>query len=652
MITEPGSLQNLVGEALPGMAWEEWSAPSIVHQESVGLPLWLQSAVSGGSGQTPRFRFFIAGNERSDYLRITGLDVSRRLRAADTMQFSLIDVAGVYRPDTGDRVLYLDNGVTRYDGMVAVKAEEFTNPTDTPTSAGTILHECSSHSWAIRLAQIIHVRNYPADEFGTLSSILTSLAAEKLTPEGIALSYTGPTVTDLGDIQARGTLEQFLNLLADLAAGEWKVDFTRTLHFFDPAAGVGVAPYSVADDAGRFRTLKVTKDANRYANVVYVQGDTGTGGVVTESFTVAVGDLKPVWTFRNDPSPRPGYTNPRTLDTKDAAVDMISDFGSVVLRSDWSNPEVAQPWAWAYFPPTGELPNSIMYNPSFPDLTVGQIVTFTFPVAARVPQLYVAENVAEIAARQAAEGAGTGRHEILYTVSGVSDPDVLQQLANSLLERHGVHGIPQTLEMETDDVGYDPGQRVTFSTTKPLAAGSYLVESIRSKEIAAGPLNTRLRSTLTLQRDLGIGDIIRQAQRRAEKDQKGYTQQIVLKFIIAKTIYNLDNPGLIAGTNVTGVTARAPRPGVLKLASIHFTDDKPTLSNVKVDIRRQRANGVPVSIFSLEQLTYKVGDTVPQMIRKFSTANFKVQTDDLFILDVIVGDTTALDGLVELEYYG
>lgn len=215
-----------------------------------------------------------------------------------------------------------------------------------------------------------------------------------------------------------------------------------------------------------------------------------------------------------------------------------------------------------------------------------------------------------------------GIWEDVAELADVSDPVLVQQYTQALLEKFGVIGIE--VDFSTLRKGFAPGQETTVNLPK-YSTGSIpaTVETMSFQEEQARVLRYNVKvSNQVQQRDaLAAFSRLIAKLKQAQKQIKS-----TITFHLAETIQGLTNPGLITGTNLA--TAFIARRNITLIDAAVYFKTPPTGADVKIDLK---VDGVSC-LNSL--IVYPAGATVLTTFSDFKTPPYNIGAGSIVTVDV------------------
>ena len=246
-----------------------------------------------------------------------------------------------------------------------------------------------------------------------------------------------------------------LNYVASVTGYNWEIDSNKQLHFYDRATYA--APFALTDDSKNYHGLRIKKTRGKYRNRQYVRAGTDvTGEIVKEKPTPKPDGVSKTFVVRLPISQRPRiFINGVELDPQEIGVNG--------LDSDKKY----------YF---SFASNTITQSDDEPTLT-DEVLEVTY--RGLYPLLVVADNPAEINARQTLEG-GSGVHEDLVQEPNINNRDTAFEFAFGKLDKYGI--IPRVVTFTTHDRGLQAGHLLSVNVTHHDLRGDFLVESVTARD--------------------------------------------------------------------------------------------------------------------------------------------------------------------------
>lgn len=364
---------------------------------------------------------FIAGVNRTDYVKASSVNIAKVFGETWTADFSTVDPEGGYYPNVGEEIYFKIDGANYWGGIIRRvernKEGSFTDVLET---------NCNCTDWNHVLERRL------AGEYEwinqTAGDIIRAITVQSLNGEGFldSMVQDGPVIANFR--VNYGTVSEAFSELAKLAPDyRFYVDQDKNIVFANSAASppTDAASFNIPVAAGNITFMNAVETDEDYCNFVVARAQKVLREPQTEKFN---GDgtitsfqlafqcaLKPTITLEFG-----GETFPQTVGI--ASVDVDKDWywaeGSTEIRQDSSAA-----------PLVSEAELSVTY--------VG------------VEQIFVlAKNDAEITARAAIEG-GSGRHEKFLEIDTQITRADAQDIVDGYLYEH--LGIPIVVTYKTND---------------------------------------------------------------------------------------------------------------------------------------------------------------------------------------------------------
>lgn len=454
----------------------------------------------------------------------------------------------LYRPEQGDEVIvHTTNG--RFFGGYVDRTSEY-NYSGTADLTKINVSCVDYGSLLDRVVVGTEIQTFMGND---PTIIAYQLASRFFAHLGIAYHFTGfPPRGGLGDqIYNWITGSDAMNRLAQDSAGDWRVDFWKTLYLFGPG-GYAVAPFAIDQNNRKWREMTVEVDLSRYRNRIYAKSTQDTAPLWTDTFTVATGEV--LW-LTTAPMRQAPYV---LKNGSPQIVVSLDEIGTVDCDFYWIN-------------------TTLISNPaSLP--AAGEVLTVSYP--SPVSLVAIAEDEDEI--------AEFGLQEGVVTVPDVSTQEALQAYAEGELERRKVR--PTTITFQTDDDGLECGMRLVVDLTRPLVSGDFLITSIQSAEQGKQFFRHTVTAVDSASQMVDSGTFFRNLMASTEAPRDRVRDFLV--FQVAETIEGFDNPGLTPG--LKQAMRYATGEGLMFSAAIHFNLDPETEVTTKDCIIDVLQNGVSI----------------------------------------------------------
>jgi hypothetical protein len=373
------------------------------------------------------------------------------LNARATCAFTLLDPAGTYRPVVGQSVKILNqDGVTR----------EFFGSIDSFDEWQQGVTDLYYNVRCVDLNQVAD-RHLVARQY-------TSMTAGAIVADIIANDLLGETaIVSTSGIEAGVTISSIVfnycsaaaafNELAQYCGFSWWIDYNGAFNFKSRASVS--APFGVlsTDTPCKARKgLRISRTREQYRNKQYLRAGTDLTSSRTESFK---GD----GTLRTFVLQFPAGTAPSV--TVNGVAKTIGIRG---VDTDSS---------YDFFWNKGQ--NEITQSSAGVVLSTIQTLAVTY--CGLYPIVSVVQNDAEITSRALIEG-GSGLYEANEDDPNINNTTTAGDKATAIIRRYG--SIPVTVDFETDTTGLASGQLITISLPAHGLNGQYLIESVRSSDVA------------------------------------------------------------------------------------------------------------------------------------------------------------------------
>lgn len=419
----------------------------------------------------------------------------------------------------------------------------------------------------------ISVAVYP-----TINSALAYLNTYYFEPEG--LSYI-PPATDVAlpadiEFQTETRLNDVLSKLGEITNLEWAVDFDRVLRFFDRPALITTAPYDLTEDTAGANSdlwydLDLTKDRGLYRNKQYINATYSVSTqVVTVSYTAGVDErpsagypyLKQWLLIEIEPGfPVAPFLTDWTYSGKvNRVIRMQLNGVDQTFYTQGNDPPANWHW-YQTFPDNLDFAFNTVGYATAQQPNTGDVLTITFELKAETPQPVVEEDAAEIAARRAIEGIGTGIYEAVENLPDISSQALAIEYAQNLLARFGTMG--REAVFGTDVMGFDPGQQIDVTLPSyDVASDTFKIESIGFQETAKLYIKHVVKATNSIMQR----DALAAFDRLIKRLRKGTRTVVdVVVWDAARSNPPFTNPGLVTGTAVGN-------PYIVRAKSISLKD--------------------------------------------------------------------------------
>lgn len=217
--------------------------------------------------------FSIDGTNVLSYLQ-RGLSCDHYLNNRPVLKCQLrVRDGDSYRPNVRDEVVFEDDGVTMFGGIVfSVKETDVIDYKHRDLELDCVGYEV--------FADNVLFNGILGPD--TLEDMLTDLIAN-LSPHGISVDAAQATGDSLGVVTLPfTTIRVGLDQLATLSGWNWKFQFDKTVIMEDP--GTVGAPFALTDTNSTMLALEHTKSLAKYVNEVWVRFGDSSQQSVTDSF--------------------------------------------------------------------------------------------------------------------------------------------------------------------------------------------------------------------------------------------------------------------------------------------------------------------------------------------------------------------------------
>ncbi len=592
------------GEYFPGVVVFRITPEVFTGVSTFGTPTLLLATTRG-------FTIFIGGADCTKYIKNPSISINMQLGTLATAQFTVIQefsngtIQSTFSPAIRQSVVIHHNasGYRLFAGNIDSYQTERHSGT-----AGAITSNVSCSDWGNILSRRAVAKWYTVFLGSFVPIIARDVVDRFLIDSGITFDGIGPLGANIGEQLYNWVMaSEVFRQGCDAAGLELRIDQWGQLKFIDRATGYEPAPFSITQDNGLWRSMRSGQNLGRYANRVIVKNsqdigalweDLDTASALTSYETTYPQSVKPLVTV--------------------AGVEMI-----VCAMADLGT----TPGAQYYYIPDGVGIFATLAAP-----TTGAMVV-TYP--SRTSHVAIAQDDAEIALY--------GQYDTIIEVSDITDPDALQAHADQMLAQLVV--IPTTVEVETDEMGLEPGQLLTVNANS--VADDFLIESVNIIERYNDLPTATVQASTASQRN---GSSLVQNQRRIARERNPVDRITDdIRFVLAETIEGITNPGLTTGVK-QAMRTFAKHVGYIRQCRLHFNSVEqgtPTTSDIEIDVLQ---NGV--SIFASGYMVFPAGATTEQVQFNFATNPMPVSHGDVFTFEVISADSSAMNGWLHLQVMG
>ena len=395
---------------------------------------------------------YIDGVLRS--VKASSLSIDHQFSLRSTAKLRMESRNGSYTPTVGNDFKVYEDGDLIFGGLV------------TSVTRGTYAATSVLYSDVVAVDySILAAKRLTGERYGTngyvnqkANDILRDLVSNCLGGDGIDVSAipagAGPTIT-LAEFDYSTVAEAF-DLIADLSARKWRIDFEKKLRLVDPSAPVVFATISGTSRNYLAETLSIEETQEQYHNKVVVRGKRTTIPEAPETFDGASVDqptngTRKDWTLANLVFATP------TITVNGAAQDV--GVASVDTGKDW------------YWRPSSAV---IEQEPTASALTSSDTLVISY-VGEQINQAF-AENAVQIAARATVEDS-SGIWERPFELDNPISVADLQEYANAALARRD--DLSKKLVFSTRHMaGLFPGDGIDCNLTG-LGNHTYIVTSLQ-----------------------------------------------------------------------------------------------------------------------------------------------------------------------------
>lgn len=384
-----------------------------------------------------------------------GWTIHETANGRNMIDFDVVSTDGTYRPAIGDQIVFTENGIRIFGGLVDAPAEEklgdrlWVGHTTHITGVDFNIYADRKHVTAEVAAGTMKA----AFQVGTAALVnfgVTLDPAQITGPTLPALSYDSRKVSDLFDEIA---------LLASQVSGlgyVWEIDYNKTARMIQ--VGTVLAPFNIADGDRRVEgDLTVNTDNSDFANYVILLAGSGQRDVAD-----VVGTAN-------------GSTATFALHYTPANFYVVNIGGTLI--NGWPYGGVNEtigtaPAYWSYDPVANTITR---YAP--PANGAGQIIP---TMNGLFPFRVMADSGVALASRI----------EKIYTEPDVFDVTVAQALADALLVRDNLR--PNTVRYSTPLAGFHPGQTQTITSAKRNLSGSFILTDVEIRNTTGNLVRRRV----------------------------------------------------------------------------------------------------------------------------------------------------------------
>lgn len=437
-------------------------------------------------------KLYIAGADRTDYLKLNTGRVSGDINRRWTFSGQLEEQRRGYRPARG-AVLKLSDGESPETVWFEGHIRRIVERHHPGTTALQYDIEAGDYNW------ICARRTVTAEYQGqTLYAIVSHINTNFLSGEGITLAGVanpGPTINEKLTFRYESAASVF-NRLSTITGYLWAVGFDRDLAF-DQFASTP-APISLTDTSENWRNLEVEVSDEDYRNRQHERTEV-TVASTAGSFSSAYPTEDPITALAGQTSfPTAG----QVMEMRRITVD---DVDKTFIGVDPTESTPASGYDFYYF-----IGGIGFFALDWGPAAGGEIVRYDYygdwsPYAAANTainggdasagvRVITVNDADEQTARAAAEG-GSGIWEAVEEQRNISSADTLRAIGEGRLRQYGAEA--RRLRFETDEAGLLPGQRIDIDIDLHSIDAEYLIERVDFDWVAARTDFLRTRCTCT-----------------------------------------------------------------------------------------------------------------------------------------------------------
>lgn len=556
----------------PSQTITQITTPTI-HGTGTGLFNWKGTGYGTTLATTSRTHVFINGVDRSAWV---GLPIRREAEvgARVTCTFSLNDAQQAFFSFAKFQEVVVYCGSYRFFGGIIEQYEE-------TTYMGT--HAGDVHQYTVKCIDFgaLLDRRYIATHYeigtgGLINIIMYDIVSKYLADLGITWGgsggVTGPLINPITFNWV--TAAEVCRILCTQANLDFAVDAYKVLQFMPKSGGTLTAPFSITDGNRKWINFAISRDST-YWNYVIVRNSQDFWAIWTDTYTG--NGTQVIFPTRYALKQKPEVFVNGIRQT-------VTDVGA------YSHP---YDWIWSQ--------TSIYQNPTHAALTGGD--TLEIKYQSDISQVAIAQDTAEIAAH--------GRYDHLLDIKDIVDRTTLQAIADGELAK-GLQTVV-SVNLETNQIGIEPGQLLTVNTTWPVLNTTILVDSMSSELIGAGNAYDDLSgnyqefrhsirgSNAQLERRTSGTQLFQQLLQSANQPRDRVQYEI--GWTLAETIPGLTNPGLQAGIETVQRTAKSD--GVALVCRLQFKNTQ-QLSGITIS----STNSLQITNSSMPFTSANVNDVV------------------------------------------
>lgn len=608
---------------------EDMGTTGVVFRSFVGYP---------GAPFTG-LRVFIAGEERAAYVAANSLRISKQIGSRQTCNFTLYFAEEpTWRPSSDDEVIVYW-GETRIFGGGIESTSERCYHGNLPV---VIDVACSDYG-------ILCERRICGFYFGywgmwtTEASLMVSNIV-KWFMKGTGIQYVDFPWTDPNRWENEKVgpmifnyipVSEAITQICDAVNYVWTVDPYKNLRIFPKDnTAAPAAPCSLLDSDGSINEITMTTGRSLYRNRQGVKNSRALAATWMDEFPR---DWYR-WNVVYPPHTRCTlYVTSFLMNVKPTVLVKYEGTDSFVEETVVSleEREAGLPHDWVVI-----LGSNLLYRSMSRDGLYANEDTIQILYPSPLPAITWEQDEAEIAAH--------GLVEAVEEVNDIMSITGARAYATALLARGKVK--PTDLTIKTTRTGFEPGQILTVTTTRPPFNGEVMVDSVDIQEVGkAAFFWTTIRASNSQLQRAGSGiQYFERLIRKARKPIDRTTYHMV--FTLAESIEGFINPGLTVG--VKNCIRVAPKDGTLRDVTLRFKsvdDGTPTQYDIVIDILQ---NGYSIFAPGAEKVRFPANSrgTITQW--KFSLEPLTISQGDIFTINVEEADSLATDGILDMTVYG
>ena len=521
-------VQSIVASGIPSS--EAWGLPKITGGPQrvfmQGIPsseAWGYPEVVGGSAIP--IQIFIAGIERTAFLKVLTANPQSTTLGRSTLQFDLVDETGEYTPELAQTVVLLDFGVRRFGGCMNDII------VDRQLSTDAIFYHCTAIDKGGICDHRVVFKTYTSGS--NWADVVRDIVATFLNGEGFTtlnVPVTSGTLSSAMPFYGCTVRQAFDQIAADVGT-VWWVDENSDLHFPENLV-LQPCPFSLSETSKNWRKLTVETTLVAYRNKQWAVSNQNTvpdpadsGGLtditVTETYVLPQGAAQAAGFVLGTLVLNMAWQKVVSLKVNGVAQPFITGPETYLcnIRHSW--------WGFAGSPYI-YCPNVLNDIPSLPtppegtspDPITGDVVEVKYISQVRSAQ--VAQEAA-LAPLDPGLGSGTGTcgsgvYEAVEQVKNITSIEDLNAIAVAVLERDG--GVPTILQFETDVPGAAVGMYipVNLPKNKLVAPTGLIITSVNGQSLAVDlGWGSTFRWTIQATAPTDIGNWVKWFERLIER---------------------------------------------------------------------------------------------------------------------------------------